>query len=67
MSAVAPDPAALADLLPHLRPPAVALVPRVLGPIRRTRHAVSRSLLRTAARERWTVGSERSERVADGR
>ncbi|MFM9124483.1 MAG: hypothetical protein ACKOSO_04845, partial [Actinomycetota bacterium] len=67
MSAVVPDPAALAALLPHLRPPAVVLDPRELGTIRRTRHAFSRSLLRTAARERWTVATEVSELDADGR
>lgn len=67
MSAVAPDPAALADLVPRLRPPAVVLDPAELGTIRRNRHAFSRSLLRTAARERWSVETELAELDADGR
>jgi hypothetical protein len=56
----------LAALTP-LREPAVVLAPGRLGAARLTRRSFSRSCLRRAARERWSVERERWELDGEGR
>jgi hypothetical protein len=59
--------ARLDELQALARPRAIALDPRELGTVRRTRHAFSRSFLRVAARDRWRVVTETRDLDADGR